>query len=602
MSYHDYPPHRGTDPATTLILTLMGAVLGVLLIGGGGLAVAGAISGLLSGHGWAWPSGGDDPAPFAAVKAAWTSPGTPANGWPATAPAPGPGWLFWLVFIALLTAIGVCAWKIWAFVDERKARREIAERGLASAQDLHHANLTEHAAVERARTSQMAGSDVVDPTLAAIYVGVHRDSKQSVFVQHRDCTLIEGPTGSGKTWRSAVQRCWDAPGFLMVTTTKADLIAATLAERQTYGEIAVFDPERLTGWPHPLRWSVLAGCQDPTIAIRRAEAMVKAAPMDNVKDSSFWQTRGSVVLRCCLMAAALADLRLRDIREWVGSMDVSQPYQILSKLYPEWAGDMQQLMTSESSSVGDVFATAATMLEPLADPAIREMVDVPATESIDLAAFVLHGANTLYISCEADQPKVAPIVAAMAAEVYQILNRQSQLEPSGRLTVPARLVLDEVNNIAPIPGLPNKMTDSGGRGICIWAYAHNRLQSIKRWGRDAGQEFTINAPNRIILPGLGDIDELESISRLFGTRLEQRSERPGDVREVPVLSAQEIRELPEGQALMIYRNARPIIVELPTVWERPDLDAAVTDSTALFNHIRQTGNVHARIEDLGKVG
>lgn len=456
------------------------------------------------------------------------------------------------------------------------------------------------AAVERARQSTPTGDGELDPTLVAIYVGVHRDSQQSVFIQHRDCTLIEGPTGAGKTWRIAVQRCWDAPGFLMATTTKADLIAATLAERQTYGQIAVFDPERRTGWPQPLRWAVLAGCENPTVAIRRAEALVSAAPMDSVKDASFWQTRGAIVLRCCLMAAALERRRLVDVRQWISSMDVSQPYQILAQRYPDWAGDMRQLMNSESSSVSDVFSTAATMLEPLADPAIRETIDVPADESIDLERFVLDGANTLYIACEADQPKAAPIVAAMANEVYSILNQQSQREPTGRLAVPARLVLDEVNNIAPIPGLPNKMTDSGGRGISIWAFAHNRIQNMKRWGQHAGQEFTINAPNRIILPGLGDIDELESISRLFGTRMEPQSDRPGDVREVRVLSAQEIRELPDGLALMIYRNSRPIIVHMPTVWERPELAEAAEDSIELFNHIRQTGDVNARLHDLAK--
>ncbi|MFC3244932.1 type IV secretory system conjugative DNA transfer family protein [Gordonia humi] len=257
---------------------------------------------------------------------------------------------------------------------------------------------------------------------------------------------------------------------------------------------------------------------------------------------------------------------------------------------------------SQSSSVSDVFSTATTMLDPLADPAIRRMVDVPADQSIDLEAFVLDGANTLYLACQSTQPKAAPIVAAMTSEVYSILDLASQREPSLRLTVPARLVLDEVNNIAPIPDLPGKMTDSGGRGISIWAFAHNRIQNIKRWGQYAGEEFTINAPNRMILPGLGDIDELESVSRLFGTWMEPQSERPGDVRERRVLSPQEIRELPEDQALMIYRNTRPVIVHLPTVWDRPEHAAAVTDSTALFEHIRATGNTDADLADLRTAG
>ena len=90
--------------------------------------------------------------------------------------------------------------------------------------------------------------------LAAIDVGGLAERPAShVYLQHRDGVIVHGPTGAGKTWRLAYQRVCDAPGFALVTTTKADLVAATLTQRAARGRVAVFDPEGLTGWPACLR-------------------------------------------------------------------------------------------------------------------------------------------------------------------------------------------------------------------------------------------------------------------------------------------------------------------------------------------------------------
>lgn len=578
---------------------LVGLVLVVAVV----MMLAGAVSGLVSGRGWAWPSGGM----VAVGRAVVGHPGDPAQAWPtANGSTCGPAAVFWVLALVLLLLLGTVGIKLWLMVDRWRHHRSLGERGLATSADLAAAHLSRDAAAARAQKTQPGLRDTkvrhVDPDEAAIYVGnLNGNGKDPVYVQQRDCTLVEGPTGAGKTWRLAVQRCWDAPGFLLVTTTKADLIAATVAHRRGLGEIAVFDPEQITGWPHPVKWSLLAGCEDPSIALRRASALVKAAPMGDVRNSSFWEERGTTLLRCYLMAARVSGKNLMMVRRWINTKDYKNPVAILHEHYPEWALDLEALATSGSDSSDDVYATAAKMLSPLADPAVAAIVDVPVEESINLEAFVLDGKNTLYLASQGDQDSVAPIVATMAAEVYRLLERHSQLQPDQRLLVPARLVLDEVNNVAPIPGLPGKMTDSGGRNITIWAFAHNRLQNIKRWGNEAGREFTINAPNRILLPGLGDEDELASVSKLFGHRWEQIGPRDTDRRQRPVLTVDEIREMDEDRALMIYRGTKAIIVQLPSVWDVKQATAAVRHSQQVFARIVSTGDVHAELVDVGSL-
>ena len=86
------------------------------------------------------------------------------------------------------------------------------------------------------------------------------------------------------------------------------------------------------------------------------------------------------------------------------------------------------------------------------------------------------------------------------------------------------------------------------------------------------------------LPGLGDESELAALSRLMGSRNEYISHDPRSApRSVPVMALNEIREMPEDQALMMFRNAKPMKVRLPSVWDVPDLSKRVRANQAAFD-------------------
>ncbi|WP_405165603.1 type IV secretory system conjugative DNA transfer family protein [Nocardia sp. NBC_01499] len=320
-----------------------------------------------------------------------------------------------------------------------------------------------------------------DPSRAAVDLGVLAERhSEHVYLQHRDGVIVHGPTGAGKTWRVAYQRVCDAPGFALVTTTKADLVAATITHRAQLGRVAVFDPEGLTGWPAGLRWSFLAGCTDPDTAIRRADAAARAMPLEGTRNGAYFEQKAATVLRCCLHAAATANYSIRDVRVWISARTNRTPVDILAQTLPDWASELDQILASGSESTDDVLAAASRLLEPLASPKLLAAIDVDLSESFDVERFVLSGANTLYLVSRGSTRSMAPFVAALAAEVHHVADRASQRMPGKRLDPPVRLVLDETNNVAPIPDLPQIMTDSGGKGICVWAFAHNQDQNELR--------------------------------------------------------------------------------------------------------------------------
>jgi type IV secretory pathway TraG/TraD family ATPase VirD4 len=433
----------------------------------------------------------------------------------------------------------------------------------------------------------------LDPAKMAIALGaLVDDQRQTVYLQHRDAVLVEGPTGSGKTWRLAYQLVDGAPGFVLATTTKSrDVLGATIADRAVVGDVAVFDPEDLTGWPARIRWSILAGCDDPDTAIRRAAAMAKAMPMEGAKNSGYFEAKAATLLRCYLHAGALEKRSIREVRQWVSSRTTTVAREILARSLPDWAGELEQILDSGSESSDDVIAAAARLLEPLASPKLLAAVDVPQDESFDVASFVLDSTqrNTLYLVSKGTSGSMAPFVAALAAEVHYIADRASQRHSSGRLDPPVRLVLDEVNNVAPIPDLPGIFSDSGGRGITTWAFAHNQRQNQQRWGDHGGLMLAYSAPAMLILPGMRG-DELSEISRLIGNRKEWRATigrgSPSyQLHDEPIMTAAQLREMDTDHALLLYRNAAPVKVHLPTVWQVPQLKRRVQASLREFESV-----------------
>ncbi|GAA1890522.1 hypothetical protein GCM10009773_18430 [Williamsia serinedens] len=534
----------------------------------------GAVSGVIAGEGWAWPGGLR--AMAQSYLAIWAAPGDPASRWPGTV-SPGPVWAVWTGIVVVLIVAAIAAGMVNSVLVRISDRFRTDHSGLGGRGEMVRLGLTEKAAKDKARNEfgslRQVKARKIDAARAAIRLGNNLTTNTAIHIQQRDCTMVEGPTGAGKTWRLAVQRCWEAPGFLLMTSTKVDLISAVYSRRAAMGRVEIFDPENITGWPTPMRWSLLSGCEDPAVAIRRADALVKAKPMGDTKNASFWEGKASVLMRCFLHAAAVTGEPLSRVQQWATSRTSRSVIDILREHRPEWAAELAQILTSEADSADDMMSACSSLLAPLADPAIRASVDVPAGESVDLTELVLSGTNTIALVSKGDGNSTAPIVATLAAEIHHLLDRHSQILPQGRLDPPARLVLDEVNNVAPIPELPALMNDSGGRGICIWAFAHNKSQNMARWGRYGGEIFTDSPPCRIVLPGLRGDQELAELSRLCGDRTEWMPTAPGQApqqRIRPVLTPAQIRQLPEDVALVIFRNAQPMLVHLRSVWEIKD--------------------------------
>ena len=54
-------------------------------------------------------------------------------------------------------------------------------------------------------------------------------------------------------------------------------------------------------------------------------------------------------------------------------------------------------------------------------------------------------------------------------------------------------------------------------------------------------------------------------------------------RSVPVMAGNEIAQMPSDQALMMYRQAKPVKLHVPSVWDVPALAQRVRSNQAQFD-------------------
>jgi type IV secretion system protein VirD4 len=391
--------------------------------------------------------------------------------------------------------------------------------------------------------------------------------------------VIFSPPRGGKTgWLARIILHY--PGPVLSTTTKHDMYQLTAAARARRGPVQVFNPQGIGAVPSTFCWNPLDGCQDPAVAIRRADAFAYAVSQKGVEDGSFWAAKASDYLRGYFHAAALAGLDLRTVARWVSGARPGEAEDIL-RSSPDsgryLAEQLAEMRGEANKTISTIRMTMSRNLAFLADPALSASVLPLGGESLDIPSF-LRDAGTLYLIAEtrSEDAPVAPLFACLAGEIHYIAALAGSLLPGGRLDPPLLMALDEVTQICPVP-VPSWLADSGGKGIQIITVAHGEAQLRRRWGADGARVIMDTSGAKIWLPGISDTTTLDAASALSGTTpMKETRNTFGHHREHhdiytrhPIMAPDMIRQLPARQALIVRGGMSPVIARLPMAWNDP---------------------------------
>jgi len=491
-----------------------------------------------------------------------------------------------LTKVALVLTVAGVAVFAWYFLTRsgqtvnRWGNRSRRKHGVASTLDILRFG---------GRSAMLRKSRVVRPSLGhlntvsrhltrvtEVAVPLCRVGPVRLFSSVEDVTLIFGGPRTGKSgWLGG--RILDAPGACIVTSSRTDLYTGTHRLRADRGPVWVFNATGLGGVPSSITFNPLRGCTDPVAAGDRAADLIAAGiEGSETGDRAFWSEQARRVLAALMHAAALGDLDMRAVLNWVSAPEAGKDeiLRLLHRSRDESAVEAAaQFLTTNSRTQTSITSTIMPALGWLASaPAWAAAAD---GAGFDVAA-LLRSKATVYL-LGAQETHAAPLVTALTGYLAREARRLAALEPDGRLDPPLTLALDEAALISPVP-LDSWTADMGGRGVTIIAAFQSRAQLLARWGVTGAAVILNNAAAVMLFGGTRDRDDLGYWSTLAGERDEDLITRDFDgkvtsrtVRKVQVLSPAQLANLPVGKVVVFRRGMAPAVGTVRMVLNRWDV-------------------------------
>lgn len=437
------------------------------------------------------------------------------------------------------------------------------------------------------QVSPVGGVARAVPMVEGGYFGVD-DTAAVVSANARGAALVIGPPGSGKTQSVIMPSVVYAPGAVVSTSMKAEVLAATHVARSLRGTCWLFDPggASVPAGMVGLRWNPLCDITDwdaaRSVAARLAGPSRAGAGAGHEGDH--WTDRAETWLSVLLYAAKLSAPGgdIAALARW--------------SMNPTHAGPECEAIFIVAEQDGDTDATIAeALLISLLNVPDRERESIASTlgrimniytssaalrsgvdPNFDVHAFV-RSTDTVYITAPVDRQRdYAPLIAGFLESIRlaQYHRRQAVDLGTETQTAPVTFVLDEAANTAPIP-LPNVASEAGGQGLHLVVAFQDLSQARARWGQAADGFLTL-FPEKLILSGMNDRSTADMLSKMSGDydRMTVGVSQPGtsvntslsigrphmstnrgqpgysyQTTRTPVLSVADITGVPAGQGL-----------------------------------------------------
>jgi type IV secretion system protein VirD4 len=429
------------------------------------------------------------------------------------------------------------------------------------------------------RWAMLRRSHVWRPSLAAVplwrrwripassyAVRMARVGALSVYSPIEDVTLRVGGPRTGKSGEIA-DHIADAPGAVIATSTRLDLLETVGPLRSRQGPVRIFNPSGLGGIASTVHFDPVVGCQRPSTAYARAEDMLGTVSRGD-SEREYWVGQARRVLSGLLHAAALGGASMDDVLAWVAAPDTARAT-VLGYLRrspaPAYVADVSQFLSTNDKTRSSITSTIMPALSWLT---VDTAVAATSGGDFDVDQ-LLASQGTVFLLGAADG-QTAPLVAALTGHIARQARQLASVQPHGRLDPPLTLALDEAALICPVP-LDQWTADMGGRGVTVHIAVQSRAQLEQRWGREGAAAILNNAGTVLVYGGTRDPHDLDAWAKLAGDRVDE------DFGLVPVLSPAQIAQLPERRVLII-RRATPVAVgTVRMAWRRRDVRRAQRD-------------------------
>ena len=560
--------HGGTrGPGIGSVAFVPVAVLVSLIIGL--LWTTGNLSALVA-HGKRPRAGLEDMGPVAV----WLvrHPADPAAAWPAAdrnlIPGPIGFYLTLLVMLILTVALLASGLRVYRRLEERLPGTRGYGSSWASRHDLRDLVVRK-------------GSDLT----GRIVLGRPR-WRQTIASPLRHSLLLFGPTLSGKTLSFVIPTVLRWRGPVIATSSKVDLLLATITRRQRRGQVYLLDPFRASGL-ESIRWSPLVGSRSWADALDMAYWLTQAASVSHtIQSAEFWETLAKNLLAPLLYAAANkpAATMLTVVRwanEYQTADEVLAVFTAMEEAERNDPGPRLARSAFLASVRADprrkdsIYGTAQVLLDVYKYPAVAETA---SGCDIDRDTFLsgYDGAgkpidNTAFVFApEHRQDQLRPLLEAFIC--WLIRAAEDRYAATGTALDPPLLVmLDEAANIAPLRKLGTYASSLASQGVQLVAVFQNFGQVRDRYGTQASTIVT-NFLVKVLMGATTDRELLELLSVLIGKEeITQESLTYGvdgsriataSIRQRELAPIHSLVQQRPGRALALLSHRRPVRLQV----------------------------------------
>ena len=435
------------------------------------------------------------------------------------------------------------------------------------------------------RTAQRLGIE----NWTGVPIGITVAGRQQLYGSPEDMHVdIWGPR-TGKSTSRAIPAILSAPGAVLTTSNKRDVLDATRGVRAEKGTIWAFDPQGIATEPPTWWWNPLSYVTDDVKAAKLAAHFASGSRAGDSRADPDVDNAGQDLLAGFLLAAALGNLPITKAFTWTTTPGDETPVDILRQHgYEQMADAVDGQVNGESRRRDSVYGTAAQMASCLKVRAIAEWV-TPLGGNVagdrrpqfDPHAFARSG-DTLYSLSKEGKGTAGPLVTALTAATVEAAEELATTQTGGRLAIPMLGVLDEAANVCRWHDLPDLYSHYGSRGIILMTILQSWSQGVQVWGRDGMRKLWSASNIAIYGGGVKEPEFLNELSQMVGDYDKHttstsvgRGNRSTShqVQRERTLDIADLGALPRGRAVVFASGAPATLVETVPWMRGPHADA-----------------------------
>ncbi|QDG87104.1 type IV secretory system conjugative DNA transfer family protein [Pseudarthrobacter sp. NIBRBAC000502770] len=452
----------------------------------------------------------------------------------------------------------------------------------------HKRTRVDKAAVHMGRGKDLDHLGTKGATATAVRLGVENSTgvrlgrsvagKRPLWASWEDMLILIAGPRTMKTTSYAVPAILDAPGAVIATSNKRDIVDVTRPIRTEAGAVWVFDPQAVAEEEPTWWWNPLSYVKNEATAGNLAQHFANGSREPGTKPDAYFDPAGQNLLKAFLLAASLDSAPVTQVYTWLTRPHDDAPAELLRTAGYDLLSDMVigHIREPEKQRAG-VYGTARQMVSCLTDREVSQWVTPLRDTTVDTdprPQFVpedfVRGNGTLYSLSREGVGTAGPLVTALTVAVVEAAEKYATSQPGGRLATPLLGILDEAANVCRWKALPDQYSHYGSRGIILMTILQSWSQGVEVWSLEGMRKLWSASNVKIYGGGVSEVGYLDELSRLIGqysyinvsrshSKTGSSSSRQENKDEI--LSVADLTALPRFRAILLTSGAPATMIE-----------------------------------------